>query len=160
MNYLNPITAIDNSFPKQIPKPISLSLLEDDVWENVNIPTATSGSNTYGIALGESTSIFPNASGNIIQRSEKETYINTLINFNYELKKPIPVRLIREGNDIIGDIKDLELYSFGNDEFEVLKELNEEITELFEMLINIEDSNLGKFPKSWKSILTRYIQIS
>jgi hypothetical protein len=86
------------------------------------------------------------------------TTIDTLINFNYTLKKPIEVKIIEDISGVIGDIEELELYSFGNNEFEVLRELNEELTVLFEDLIEIEDKNLGDFPKKWKSILNRYIK--
>lgn len=89
----------------------------------------------------------------------KYTQINNLINFNYTLKKPIQVKIIRNMNaDVIGDIEELELYSFGKDEFEVLRELNEELTDLFEDLMSIKDENLGKLPKKWKIILKNYIK--
>lgn len=89
----------------------------------------------------------------------KYTKINKIINFNYTLKQPIEVKIIKKINgDVIGDIEELELYSFGNDEFEVLRELNEDLTDLFEDLINVEDQKLGKFPKKWKAILKKYIK--
>lgn len=88
----------------------------------------------------------------------KYTTINTLINFNYTLKKPIKVKIIEDRSGVIGDIEELELYSFGSNEFEVLRELNEELVILFEDLIEMENRNLGKFPKKWKSILIRYIK--
>jgi hypothetical protein len=88
----------------------------------------------------------------------EQTTIDTLINFNYTLKKPIKVKIIKSTSGVIGDIEELELYSFGNNEFEVLRELNEELVTFFEDLIEIGDKNLGKFPKKWKSILSRYIK--
>ncbi len=87
-----------------------------------------------------------------------QTTIDTLINFNYTLKKPIKVKIIKSTSGIIGDIEELELYSFGDSEFEVLRELNEEVVSLFEDLIEMEDKNLGKYPKKWKSILNQYIK--
>jgi len=91
----------------------------------------------------------------------KYTQIYKLINFNYTLKKPINVKIIKSSSgDVIGDIEELELYSFGDDEFDVLRELNEELTDLFEDLLSIEYENLGTFPKKWKSILKNYINIS
>ncbi len=59
---------------------------------------------------------------------------------------------------VIGDIEELELYSYGDSQFEVLRELNEELVSLFEDLIGMEDRNLGKYPKKWKSILNKYIK--
>jgi hypothetical protein len=86
------------------------------------------------------------------------THINKLINFNYTLRKPIKVKIIKNlSGEVIGDIEELELYSFGDDEFEVLRELNEELTDLFEDLLDIADKNLGEFPQKWKSILQKYI---
>ncbi len=88
------------------------------------------------------------------------TKIETLINFKYSLKKPINVKLIKNINgDVIGDIEDLELYSFGKDEFEVLRELNEELTSLFEDLVDIDNKNLGEYPKKWKRILKNYLNV-
>ncbi len=93
-----------------------------------------------------------------VKQETIQTTIDTLINFNYELRNPIKVKIIKDTSGVIGDIEELELYSFGNNEFEVLRELNEELTVLFEDLIEIEDKNLGDFPKKWKSILNRYIK--
>ena len=91
-------------------------------------------------------------------QSVKYTEIDKLINFNYALSKPIKVRIIKNlRGEVIADIKELELYSFGNDEFEVLRELNEELTDLFEDLRDIGDDNLGKLPKKWRSILEKHI---
>jgi len=84
-----------------------------------------------------------------------------LINFNYSLKKPVVVKIIQDINgDVIGDIEELELYSYGNDESEVLRELNEDLTDLFERLITMGNDRLGKHPKKWKKILKQYIEIS
>lgn len=93
-----------------------------------------------------------------IYEQEFETEIDTLINFNYTLIKPIKVKIIKNTSGVIGDIEELELYSYGDNEFEVLRELNEEVVSLFEDLIEMEDKNLGKYPKKWKSILNQYIK--
>jgi hypothetical protein len=91
-------------------------------------------------------------------QSVEYTQIDKLINFNYTLRKPIKVRIIKNlSGEVIGDIEELELYSFGNNEFEVLREINEELTDLFEDLRDVGDDNLGKFPKKWKAILKKYI---
>ena len=100
---------------------------------------------------------FSNVQDGDIQ-SVRYTQIDRLINFNYTLSKPIKVKIIKNlDGEVIGDIEELELYSFGNDEFEVLRELNEELTDLFEDLRDIGDDNLGKLPKKWKHILEKYI---
>lgn len=88
----------------------------------------------------------------------EQTTIDTLINFNYTLKKPIKVKIIKSTSGVIGDIEELELYSFGDSEFEVLRELNEEVVSLFEDLTEIGNKNLGKYPRKWKSILNQYIK--
>ncbi|OHD57206.1 MAG: hypothetical protein A2Y33_07375 [Spirochaetes bacterium GWF1_51_8] len=88
---------------------------------------------------------------------EEKEFIHTLINFKYSLKQPIIVNFKREKFEYIGDIPELKLYSYGKNKFEVLRELNEELTELFEKLLSMDDSKLGKYPKIWKSILKEYI---
>ena len=93
-----------------------------------------------------------------VERNPRITQISELINFNYELKKPIEVKLIYDGFDIIGTIDELELYSWGDNEFIVLRELNEDITDLFTKLISISNDKLGKYPKKWKFILNKYIR--
>jgi hypothetical protein len=90
--------------------------------------------------------------------NEEKVQIETLTNFKYNLKKPITVNIVRDKFDYIGDIPELELYSYGSNKFEVLRELNEEITELFEKLISMKEDELGKFPKKWKNILEEYFE--
>ena len=68
----------------------------------------------------------------------EQTTIDTLINFNYTLRKPIKVKIIKDTSGVIGDIEELELYSYGDNEFEVLRELNEEVVSLFEDLILLQ----------------------
>ena len=60
--------------------------------------------------------------------------------------------------DSVVNIEELEVYSYGDSEFEVLRELNEELVSLFEDLIGMEDKKLGKHPRKWKSILNKYIK--
>ncbi|MFZ1977740.1 MAG: hypothetical protein WAV76_07265 [Bacteroidota bacterium] len=92
--------------------------------------------------------------------NEEVVEIKHLINFNYSLKKPIIVKIKRNGDEYIGDIPELEIYSFGSDKFEVLRNINEEITELFEMLIKINDDKLGKHPKNWKKTLNEFVSFN
>ena len=85
--------------------------------------------------------------------------LDTLINFKYDLKKPIEVIVIKEGSDVIGEIADLGIYAFGKNEFEVLREINFDLTELFEEIMKLTDAQLGKRPKYWKKILSNYISM-
>lgn len=84
-------------------------------------------------------------------------YINNLINFNYELLKPIEVKMKEVRGEFIGSIDELELHAWGDDRHLVLREINENLTRLFEKLISIDDRNLGKYPKNWKKILNSYV---
>jgi len=90
--------------------------------------------------------------------NEENLQINTLINFKYYLKKPINVKIKRDKYEYIGDVPELGIYSFGFNKFEVLREINEEITDLFDEIVNIPDNKLGRCPKKWKKILKDYIQ--
>jgi len=83
--------------------------------------------------------------------------LETLINFKYDLKKPIKIKVIKEGSDVIGEIADLGIYAFGKNDFEVLREINYDLTELFEEIMKLSDAQLGKRPKYWKKILSNYI---
>jgi len=89
---------------------------------------------------------------------ELNTEITTLINFNYELIKPIPVKLLINDGEVTGSIKELDIYSFANTEFEVLREINEDETELFEELLSLNSEQFGKKPKKWKKKLREYIK--
>ncbi|MBU1087988.1 MAG: hypothetical protein KKD05_10810 [Candidatus Omnitrophica bacterium] len=85
------------------------------------------------------------------------TKIDTLINFNYKLKRAFEVKITKTGDEVLGEIEELELYSFGNNEFETLRELNQNLTEMYEYLSSKNDANLGKFPLNWKRILSSHI---
>lgn len=87
----------------------------------------------------------------------RETYINTIIHPSYKVNKPIPVQLTYIGTEVIGYIHELDLYSFGLNEFEVLKELNEDITDLLSVLIEEGSENLGRDPSKWLDTLNEYI---
>lgn len=93
------------------------------------------------------------------QSSEYHVEVETLMNFNYELKKPIDVVITRQlDGSLVGEIKELELYSFEDSEAAIMRDLNEDLTELFEDLLAIENSKLGKSPAKWKAILQKYIR--
>jgi hypothetical protein len=90
---------------------------------------------------------------------KEKLQIEKLIDAKYSLKKPITVniKIDKQNYEYVGDIPELELYSYGIDKLEVLRELNEELTELFEKLINMNENKLGKFSKKWKNILKKYV---
>ena len=118
----------------------------------LHVDTGTQSSALNCVAFGENYEV------SATHENMKYIEINNLINFNYSLKRPIEVKIITNiFGEVIGDIEELELYSFGNDEFEVLRELNEDLTDLFEELINLRNENLGKYPKKWKKLLKKYI---
>jgi len=58
----------------------------------------------------------------------------------------------------IGEINELGIYAFGNSQFEVLREINKDVTELFEELFNISENQLGKLPRKWKETLLEYVE--
>lgn len=151
-------------------------LLNEEKMNNIGICEPNSSLQDEKIGIFSSTgtlienflvfSVHPTPSGclNYIDNSfkyylqeEVNTTIDTLINFQYKLNTPIKVKIVKNSQGIIGEIEDLELYSFGDNEFEVLRELNEDVTYLFEDLVNMKDENLGKFPKKWKYLLKQYI---
>jgi hypothetical protein len=73
----------------------------------------------------------------------------------YNIIKPIPVKVIQDGDEIIADIPELEIYAFGSDIGEVIEEIKEELVELYDVLIS-EDA-LGSYPKKWKKTITSLI---
>ncbi len=113
----------------------------------LDVPVLFSASNSV---LIEEEILFDN---NMKAKYVSYTKIDTLINFNYRLKKPFKVKITKSEDEVLGEIEELELYSFGDNEFEILRELNQNLTEMYEYLSSKKDVNLGKFPLSWKRIL-------
>jgi hypothetical protein len=91
---------------------------------------------------------------------ESHEFINLyeLIDYKYKLKKPIKVKIIRDGSEIVGEIPELDIYAFGDTPFEVLREINRDVTELFEEIFSLGEEQLGTAPKEWKKILDDYIE--
>lgn len=86
-----------------------------------------------------------------------ELTIKKLINFNYELNKPIIVNVEYINKEYCGSIDELEIYVYAEDEAEMLREINEELTDLFNFIVDNPKYKLGKKPKRWKKILLEYI---
>ncbi len=102
---------------------------------------------------------FPNAIIYTNQGMKKISYtqLDDLYHPNYQLKKPLEVKFIQEGSELIGEIEILALYSFGEDKFSILKDLISDVIELFEDITKMDDNQLGKYPRKWKDILKNYI---
>lgn len=90
--------------------------------------------------------------------SERFVNLAELIDYKYKLTKPLAVKIIREESDFIGEVAELDIYAFGGSEFEVLREINKDVTELFEEILGLDESQLGNKPLKWKKILSEYIQ--
>lgn len=84
--------------------------------------------------------------------------LNELIDFRFKLKKSIKVKITKDELDTIGEIPALGIYAFGNNQFEVLREINKDITELFEEILEHNESKLGTMPKKWKKLLEEYVE--
>lgn len=84
--------------------------------------------------------------------------LNDLIDYRYKLIKPIQVKITRDELDTIGEINELGIYAFGNSQFEVLREINKDVSELFEELFSINENQLGTLPRKWKETLLEYVE--
>ena len=83
--------------------------------------------------------------------------ITILDNTGYKLLEPFLVKFSFENNELIGEIKELELYAFGKSEIEIMNELKLDIIDLYEYYSEFEDNELGKDPLKWKKILLKKI---
>lgn len=86
--------------------------------------------------------------------------LSELIDSKFELLKSIKVKITKDNSEFIAEIPELKIYAFGESYFEVLREVNRDITDLFEELMGIEEKKLGVVPSKWKKILSNYIQKS
>jgi len=86
--------------------------------------------------------------------------VKELINFKYQLKKPLEIILEYENGEWLGYIEALNLYEWGKDEFEVLRQLNEDLTDLFNSVVESKEYSLGLVPSKWKTILEDHIELN
>ncbi len=86
------------------------------------------------------------------------TKIHDLALDNYRLKKPIDAIIKFYPNEVLAVIPDLEIVGEGNNEIEALNDLKLELIDLFDDLKDIPENKLGKYPKSWKKIITSIIK--
>ena len=84
--------------------------------------------------------------------------ITDLINFNYQLKKPINVSVEFIDDEYFGYIDELEIYAYADTEHKMLREINHDLSDLFNLLVDNPKYELGKKPKNWKKILSEYIE--
>jgi len=116
----------------------------------------------YPFVTGSSTNsnwiAIQSESGDFVSYNIQSNYIYNLNNTNYVVGKKILVKVEKdENNEIICDIPEIELYSFGKNEEEALKQLKLEIIDLFDDLISIPDNQLGASPVEWKKYLKEHI---
>ena len=96
---------------------------------------------------------------NSIERHFKIVPINTLQNPKYILIKPVYVTIEMEKDVIIASFDDIEVFAYGDTEFEAINQLCEEIINIYEDLRE-DRENLGKFPKKWLAFLEEVIEKS
>ncbi len=85
-------------------------------------------------------------------------YLGGLIHNKYNLKKYIMVIVTNDGHEVIGEIPELGIYAFGESTFEIIREIEKDIIELYEELFAIDENKLGTIPKKWKSFLAEHIK--
>lgn len=79
--------------------------------------------------------------------------MNSLESPEYVLKKPFCIKILREEETIVGEIEELELYAFGDNQEEIIDELKMDLIDLYEHYRNIRSEKLGDKPRKWKKIL-------
>ncbi len=84
-------------------------------------------------------------------------YIKSLNNPTCKLKREFGINIKRDHKEVIGEIPQLELYAFGDTEAEVIKELTEEIIDLWKVIKNKDLSQLSIKAFTWQSYLQQYI---
>ncbi len=84
--------------------------------------------------------------------------INDLQLNNYRLQKPVEAILKFYPKEVLAVIPDLEIFGEGNNEVEAVNDLKLELLDLFDDLKDIPEKKLGKYPKSWKKIITSIIR--
>ena len=75
----------------------------------------------------------------------------------YGLIDFIPISIIQEDDQFIGDIPTIELYAFGDSLNEVIYELREDIIDLYEELEATPNKHLSQNPRKWKAELRKLV---
>ncbi len=73
---------------------------------------------------------------------------------NYELEIPLKgiIRFFKDGL-VVCDVKEIEIFSFGDSEEKVIKQIIEEISNLYRTLNGLDDGKLGRYLLKWKNAL-------
>ena len=75
-----------------------------------------------------------------------------------KLKEPLDIIYRIYPGEVLVVLPELELVGEGMNEIEALEDLKCELLDLHEYLSGLEESDLGKGPRSWKNILQRIVQ--
>ena len=77
----------------------------------------------------------------------------------FEVLEPIKIQLGFENSELFAEIPELELYSYGNDEIECIKELKGDIINLFKKVNeDYPQEKLGANPRKWKEFLNFHLK--
>jgi hypothetical protein len=90
--------------------------------------------------------------------TEKLIEINSLECSGYILKKPFYIKILRGEDTLVGEIEELELYAFGDNNEEIIHELKMDLVDLYEHYCSINNEKLGDKPRKWKKILCEKIE--
>lgn len=74
-----------------------------------------------------------------------------------KLKEPLDIIYRIYPGEVLAVLPELELVGEGMNEIEALEDLKCELLDLHEYLSGLEESDLGKGPRSWKNILQRIV---
>ena len=89
--------------------------------------------------------------------TEKLIEINSLECSGYILKKPFCIKILREEDTLVGEIEEVELYAFGDNQEGIINELKMDLVDLYEHYRSINNEKLGDKPRKWKKILCEKI---
>lgn len=92
------------------------------------------------------------------QPAESSGWIYQLRANDYNLKRPLFVKIEISEDEVFAVMPDLELYGEGQTEMEALDDLEIELIDLYKYLRPIPNNKLGKSPREWKRIITSLIQ--
>lgn len=83
----------------------------------------------------------------------ENTYLNSLNSDKYSLRYPISVALSYEDNFYTAELYELQLYGNGTEKLEALDDLKANLTELYEELVDMDESKLGAPMVNYKKYL-------
>ncbi len=92
-----------------------------------------------------------------LERKYKIVPLNSLRHPRYFLKSPVYVALEFSDDQVIASLNDIEAFSCADTEFEATSQLCEEIVEIYEDLMEDQET-LGPLPRKWLAYLTEVIE--